>query len=157
VTNREKFIVSMAVAALLYGLYNTFSKPVGQDAPGDNEPDAAVLLAKEALRDKPADSEAITRIIVNAQRSWRNDAFLVAGLDQEGGVPENVQDIPTEAKGIVYSGYLEMAGERIAIINKSEYRVGDHVKIFTVEEITPYAVRLSLHGKDFEINFQEMK
>jgi len=158
VTNREKIIVAMAGAAILYGLFSTFSEPDRNDVPVGSSTSAAVVLGQEVLQDAPADAAAARQVLANAQRPWQNEAFLVAGLDQESDSGlKGAMDVPPDVEGIVYSGYMEMAGEQIAIINNSEYRAGDQVEIFTIKEITPSSIRLSWEGREFGIAFQEVK
>lgn len=156
-TSREKIIVAMAAAALLYGLYTIVSGPEKEE-PVKGSTATAVVMAKEVLRDEPVDMQAIARVLVNAQQSWQNSAFLTVGLD---AVQETVQgepvDIEAEVKRLTYSGYLEMSGERIAIINNREYRSGEMVAGFTLEEITSSQVRLAREQKSFVLGLQELK
>ncbi len=157
-TTREKVIISMAGAALLYGLYTLFSKPEVLDAPPTGSSTAAVVMAKTVLTDKPADATAINQVLVNAQLPWQDNSFLIVGLDHKKETDSStIADIPVETKNISYSGYLEMAGERIAIINNSEYREGETVEGFIIEKITSAQIRLTREKKGYAIAFSDQK
>ncbi len=157
-TTREKVIVTMAAAALLYGLYTTFSEPEVHDLPAGETSAATVVMINAVLTDEPADAQAITQVLANAQLPWQDNSFLIAGLDHRQETDqEKLVDIPAAVKGIVYSGYLEMAGERIAIINNAEYRPGQVVEGFAIEHISPSKIRLSRDRKEYEVALQETK
>lgn len=159
-TTREKIIVAITTTALIFGLYTIFGAPNKQTAvtPLDKKSADAITAAREVLSKDAAESAAATRILANTQHAWQNNAFLAAGLDPERSESiEEMKDTLARVKSIVYSGYLEMNGEQIAILNTSECRVGDQIEDFTVKKITPLYIRLSRYEKDFEIAFREIK
>ena len=157
-TTREKIIVAMAGAALLFGIYNTLSEPDVPELAIKEASASTILTVKNVLKNEPVDTKAINLTLNDAQLPWQEAAFLSAG---EGFVTErdqiSMRDIPAGAMKLVYSGFLEMAGEQIAIINDVEYRVGETVEEFMVEKISPMQIRLSHDNKSFELMIREKK
>lgn len=158
-SSREKFIVGLAAVALLYGLWSLLgSGPETVDEPVGSKSAATIAMVQEVLKDEPGDEKAVARVIANAQMPWLNNAFLLAGFVPEKRVGrDDLDEIQAEAKGIVYSGYLEMGGERIAILNNTEYRAGESVEGFLVHEISPAKISLSRNNQKYEIVLQESK
>lgn len=159
-TTREKIIVAMAGAALLYGTYNTLSEPDVPDVVKKEAVSSTIVTANEVLKNEPVDAEAIYRVLDNAQLPWRDKAFLAAGIGIEFGKDRDqasMREVPAAAQKFIYSGFLEMNGERIAIINDVEYRAGDMVNDFVVDNISPEQIRMSKDGKSFELVIRERK
>jgi len=158
VTNREKIMIAMAGAALLYGIYATISTPKIKDVPASITAPETIPMAEEALIENNTEKKAITRVLANAKLSWKDKVFLSTEFIPEAKAHQGKQfNLPSEINKISYSGYLDMDGKRIAILNNSEYRTNDTIDGFTITEISPDKIHLSRNGHQYNIAIQETK
>jgi len=135
---REKIILAAMCVAVLYGVYALFfesSSSKSKAAPAVSKKqemikiDTLVTTAAVALKGNKT-SAVDAYIIESAQKIWAGDPFY-AGLA--------VEKTDTEAAAFFYTGYIEHEGERLAIINGVDYRVGEELEIpgYTLIGITP--------------------
>jgi hypothetical protein len=149
-TLREKILVGLMMAAVLMGaLILMRGGPDGR--PSDvavhgTQPLTQMLTRLAAQFDKGTSLESSRYTLALAQSPWQETLFLV---DDRLASPE---DRPLNAAGelpanvaLVYSGYIETSGRRVAIINEIEYVVGDQLdqSSYTLRQITPQQVVVS--------------
>jgi hypothetical protein len=132
---REKVIVIIAGIALIYGACHFFlfsgSK---KKIPVHTGKMAKVELSdlKKLTNDisvslgKQIGDKSVTFIIARAEAGWPKDPFLIK---KPVTTEENEKKSGSAAPEItfVYSGYIEMDGERMCIINGMEYKSGEEL------------------------------
>ena len=164
-SKREKIIVGLMIAAILYGGYNFFLAPSSKTVIESPEKKGEVLnqfVTDVAAKLKKKDiSEADKYVIARANDNWTNDPFLKTELALQ---PEPTKDRKEEAAQEVifrYSGYMEMGAQRLAIINGMEYSVDDELEPggYIVKSISAAQVVLGVAGteKTVVIPVQEME
>lgn len=161
--NREKVIVTLAGIALVYGVFQFLPSSSGpKNGPADAQKhldalnklvtDVSLSLAKDA-------PDQVTRFIIStAEADWTKDPFLdrrPAGIQEV----EEKPDQPTTDMTFVYSGYLEMDGKKICIVNGMEYESGEKLTTgeYVVRQIEPQNVILEAEadGQKIVVPFQE--
>jgi hypothetical protein len=130
-TKREKIILSLVAVAVVYGLFALVS---GLPRRG------GAVAGAESARSQTEVSLAETRAAVaegnltdaercvldRAQGAWVATPFIA---DPEATVPSAAPELPPSAvpPRHRYSGYLDVAGRRMAIVDGREYRVGEEM------------------------------
>ena len=151
-STREKIILCLVILAAGYAAYQFLAdtpKRVHVETEEElidlkkltadviEEVDTAVLKKTEAF------------IIGQAVAEWKRDPFLKPGPPVKFR-PENGQaEVLAEELSFTYSGYLEMAGKKLAIINGMEYKTGEMIINgggYIVSSIFPTRVVLELIG-----------
>lgn len=137
---REKIILALALASLLYGAYEFFLHPrvSEQQAPADQvEPLASFInrIAAESSGGRLSPTEIQT--IRQAEQPWP-DRFQAPSL------PPPVFEQPP-----VYSGFITMGKRKLAIIDGREYTVGERLEdsAYMVKEITPDHIVIGGSGR----------
>ena len=141
-TTREKIILGVAAAALIYGGI-TVALPKASNASHRDATNRQVEALRRRVEktQRELQTNALTRaevrVLENAVSDWPASPF------REG--PVVAAGAKTNALAIVYAGYLNMNGKRLAVVNGAEYRVNDLLKSgdFVVESIEPEKVVLS--------------
>lgn len=154
-SKREKIIVVIMVITVLYGVYVFFiaspgkkKKPAAATAPSvvsktvkiraaGGGTDRLVNEIKTVLQeDETLRTEKY--VAVRAEEAWSRDPFSasdmeIASLDKEES------SMRAEEIKLVYSGYVEIGGEAVAIVNGIDYQVGDELESrgYKVTSITP--------------------
>ena len=140
---REKFIVIVAVlAVLVYGGSLLFSgggeKKGGEGAVSKKSQNAAPEAYLAGLRKDIEDSQkkvgeskpkdVAVYVVANADAPFPQDPFYYRIKVEEPEQPEEVvEEAPTPAVELFYTGYIQVGRKRMAIINNLEYEVGDDV------------------------------
>ncbi|MCP3950613.1 MAG: hypothetical protein GY697_00090 [Desulfobacterales bacterium] len=132
-SRREKIIVGLMVAAILYGGYNfLFSGSAGGKKKSYGKPQVAVneFVAGLIKRFREADTtKTDAEIMEKSFAAWQKDPFLVVPKEKDSAeIPEKEPEIIARAVStgaFNYSGYMEMGKSRLAIINGIEYQEGD--------------------------------
>lgn len=144
-TNREKIIVGLAVLAVAYGAVELFLPRVASAPPklAQTNEGLTAFIAKVAEFAKPVAGNAGAAILEKAEAEWRQNPFLK--IQKPPPPPEPVSEKKAQEKGtarLAYSGYLDMGGRRLAIINGLEYEAGDKVEPggLTIKSILPNKV-----------------
>ncbi len=162
-SNREKIILALMAAALLYGAYH-FLGPSQGGSKGEQSANLealnAYVLGVAASMSQLALNEAQKYVIASAAARWSEDPFLrVRPQDKREASPQEAAT-STETLNVTYSGYAEMNGSRIAIINGREYSPGEELEIsgFVVRRIDPAKVELEKvgSGQTISIPLQDM-
>ena len=136
-SKREKIIVGLMVAAILYGGYNfLFSGFVGGKKESYAKPQVAVneFVADLKKRIQGADTTATdTEILSKSYAQWQKDPFLVVkksgGSEEKAAKEFEIIDRGELTGSFNYSGYMEMGKNKLAIINGMEYQEGDQLDI----------------------------
>ena len=139
-TKREKIIVTIMVLVVLWGAYEVFlvSPEEAAETPGDvatvveKTPDGASQFITDIVKKLPP-REKIRRnqlVIEKAGLAWQKDPFIPMEIIRE--------DAPAIAKGdqagdlfipgISYSGFLQVGGRRLAVINGLEYEIDEIIE-----------------------------
>lgn len=150
----------MATAAAFYGVVDYAFKPRGKSASIANRSSSITAtmttVANEIAQD--ATAEAAVATILNAvMTSWDKNPFL------PGSTAETYRKTPDKAAThllinpgkYVYSGYAALGEERIAIINGLDYKTGEKIDGFLVQEISLDTVLLNKDSHTFIIPFKE--
>ena len=150
---REKIILSlMVLSVLLYGFYYFSSnKPAdtGIERPEKKEAQLNRFVSDIAVRLKKQDISRIDKhIIAMAKSEWAGDPFLRVELPLESQPKQELVEAPALNVNFIYSGYVEMDNNRLAVINGMEYVVGEELNTegFIVNSISPAQVVIGIEG-----------
>ena len=142
---REIIIIVITVIFAYYGIFDlvlTSGKKNADESASKAEPfDVAATLSGLHLANPYA--RQVSYVLSKIDAQLRHMPFMknAAGLEDEDIPKETGQSF--DADDFIYTGFAEMASERIAIINGFDYKKGETVKSFLLEEITPNFVILS--------------
>ena len=169
-SKREKIIVLVMALVVFYGVYTLFfsgpKKSVGSATGGRADElnkmitDLAVGLSKEGP------TEVDKYIAATAEGPWEKDPLFKEkiSLSKDGVAVQAASGKKADRAVVVvpdfsftYSGYLEMAGVKIAIINGMEYEIGDDIigGPYILRDINPSKVVIGVkgvEGKEGEIS-----
>ena len=150
---REKIIIIAMIVAILYGVYSIFltsppETPEENDAMGlETLNNFVVGAAQELFSEKSITTDA--HILNQAQAAWNKNPFYVSenSLSAKRAAKSIDQD-PSKKVRLVYTGYIEVAENRLAIINDLEYATGEPLNQpgYYVKLITPKRVVLGVEG-----------
>ena len=143
-TNREKIIVGLAVLALGYGamellLPRAKVAPVAQPQSLEGL-NAFIAKVADATRSGTAEAGAI--VIQKAEAAWKQDPFLDVQKTKPAEPAATRPKEPARPPNLVYNGFIDLGGKRLAIINGQEYETGDKLNPggFTITSILPTRV-----------------
>ena len=96
-------------------------------------------------------------VFSRAEREWTQDPFLDRKAYKswtEIKAPSKEPGAPVPKIEFIYSGYLEIGGKRMAIINGAEYREGEtlDIKGYTLKSVSPTRVVIENHGLKTTLN-----
>ena len=131
-TTREKIIVALMLLAVGYGGYTFFlagpPKGTAIESAGDRELAALNLfITKVADKTKNSLSKEQAYVLQKAQIEWKQDPLLQIEPEMSQEEREKRQPLVLKSK-ILYTGFLQMGGKRLAILNGVEYEVGDRLE-----------------------------
>ncbi len=163
-SRREKIIVGLMFVAIAFGAYLLLGggrpqTPGAAKAPTADASDlagyiAAVNLKIEALDKKGRDLYALAK----AGSAWTHDPFLRSTLPAETRANAKSDATGTETP-MRYTGFIEIAGRRLAVINGLEYGPGERIDAsgHTVKDIGPTHVRLigAAGGAEIRVALEE--
>ncbi len=168
VTPRTIIILCVMGAAILYGASQLFF-PAGKPPEpltglGDTAQLNALIAGLAAMpRENPSSGNAYA--IARAEAPWSRNPFFERKSYREwldAKDPSEVEDaalVALRKEKIVYSGYLDMGEKKIALINGSEYVLGDPLAMegYVLRDISP--AKIVLYHKEskrsFDIPLQE--
>ena len=148
-STREKILVGLMIVSVLLGTMVLFSdgqkETASKGAAGNQTPLTQMLTRLTAQFGNDPFLESNRYALARAQLPWQKNLFpegpetLMATTEATvtaEALPANV--------ALVYSGYIETSRRRVAIINGTEYVMGDQLEdsVYTVEQITPSQVVL---------------
>lgn len=156
---REKIITGLALAAVLYGGYALLTGGSGPENRQGKTGDLAGFVAQVSERTgKNRLSEAELHTILKAAEPWKENPFL-RGRERDFMSAASEDTGPRDGKkegAFVYSGYIEIAGKKIAIINGVEYEAGDKLEEegYVLRKILPTKVVLynGKYEKSYPLN-----
>lgn len=156
-SKREKIIVLVMTVTVLMGGYlylgpgTTGSQSRVETLPGASAGDFVQKVIQQFKNDATLARDLFT--IRSAEREWGEDPFLKSGASLSDTVRKTVQDkAPAGVVAqldLVYTGYIEVGAQRLAIINDMEYSSGDAIDDLGhyVRRIRPYQVEIGkLHA-----------
>jgi hypothetical protein len=152
---REKIIILLMIVAILFGAYNFFLSAPPEPTEDDSGMSIEALnsfvvgAARDLFGDKTSDSDAY--ILDQAQTAWRTNPFYLSGQNLSAQrAARKVEEDPRRAVRLAYTGYIEVAHKRLAIINDLEYETGESLSQpgYFVKSITPKRVVLGVEGEN---------
>lgn len=148
-STREKIILCFVILAAGYAAYS-FLADTPKRIHVETEEELIDLKKLTADVIKEVDKAVLTKtevfIIAQTGAEWKRDPFLKPGPPVKFR-PENGQS--AKELSFIYSGYLEMADKKLAIINGIEYKAGEMLINgggYIVGSISPTRVVLELTG-----------
>lgn len=157
---REKIIVILAILAAVYGVVDfTLSRQPKKGGGSQAQPEGLSIaeIAGQLSTLSSAESQKIARLAASINDPWQEQVFVLRGADfgspKETDEPSgpDVGHLKDQASQLVYSGFLAMGADRIAIINGMDYRVGEQINGFTITKISQEAVQVSQQTAFFDI------
>lgn len=133
-TTREKIIVGLMLLVVVFGAYELFLAPKPGAVPLQKAPEGleslnAFITKVAAANQKGGLSETDAYIIKLAEADWKQDPMLDI---PKKSVPRPVEPVkkvePALKLDLVYTGYMDMGGKSLAIINGMEYETGDTIE-----------------------------
>ena len=129
-SKREKIILAVMAAAILYGV---FSFTLGKSERGAADPQAAMkelndFVVEVAAELNRKDSKTWDYVLTRAAAGWRNDPFRMLSQTVQKETLE-VKNIPTPGDApLAYTGFIIAGDRKLAIINGIEYETGDVIE-----------------------------
>ncbi|MCF8109862.1 MAG: hypothetical protein K9J85_00080 [Desulfobacteraceae bacterium] len=127
---REKILITLMIIAVLYGAFEVL-RPEGNGTERQS-PEANIRSAREiakqiSMQIKQAElTPAQIHILRLAAQKWESDPFY--RLPEKSVRIESAGTGSKGAKGLKYTGYLEVGNIKMAIINGIEYRAGERLE-----------------------------
>ena len=154
-TTREKIIVGIMILAVVYGVYTIFFAAPREEfafkSGGDKELDALnTFVNKVAEKTKSSLSKEKAYILQKAQADWKQDP-LIQLLPKKTKEAEQAQPLVLDSK-MLYTGFLQMGDKRLAIINGTEYEIGDRLETdgLIIRNIQPNHVVIASPDKKYK-------
>ncbi len=157
---REKIIVSMVIIAAIYGAVDfTLNSQKKELADLAVQPDSQAIaeLAAQLGPLSSADNQKIARLAASINEPWPEEVFVLRQTDFgndkqiEKTKGPDINNLRNQADQLIYSGFLSMGTDRIAIINGMDYRIGEQINGFTITKINPESIQVSLQEAFFDI------
>ncbi len=156
----EKIILSLVVIAALYGVID-FSmtrqkKTAVKPPPQTNSQGTAKLSVQVSALSSEAERK-IDRLAAVINEPWSESIFVLRQVDfgnkKEVAEPKDTafNDLQVKANQLLYSGFLAMGADLIAIINGMDYRIGEQVNGFTITKISQEAIQVSQNDATFNV------
>ncbi len=149
---REKIIFCLVILAAGYAAYN-FLVDTPKRVHIETEEELTDLKKLTADVIEEVNKAVLTKtealIIERAEAEWKRDPFLKPGLPLKFKPESDQAEVSAEEVSFTYSGYLEMADKKLAVINGIEYKAGEMIVNgggYIVGSISPTRVVLELIG-----------
>ena len=136
--------------AILYGVYFLFIEPkleTTEEYKGKQSPELVSFMSDIlANLDREAPTELYTAIIYSAENNWSSDPFYDMKSYGELTMSKTQvdKDYVVREADFIYSGYLNVHGSKIAIVNDIECAAGDKLELekglFILKDIHPNKV-----------------
>ncbi|WP_319409866.1 hypothetical protein [uncultured Desulfosarcina sp.] len=132
---REKIIVSVMAAAVLLGGYLYVGPVTTGSRPGvEKQSDGPAFDFAQKVIQQLKEDTSLTRdlfTIRSAERKWEKDPFLkndtLLSDSPKHENPDNATVSTDTESDWVYTGFIEVGAQRLAIINGMEYTSGDAI------------------------------
>lgn len=157
---REKIILILVFIAAVYGIIDfTMASQKKKAASLLNKKDnqSVVDLTAQLSALTSADDKTYDRLAAAMTEPWPEQLFVPGQtyFGAEKKVDEKVEaavgSLRAKAEQLVYSGFLAMGDERLAIIDGMDYRIGDVIDGFTITKISQNTVQVSQQDTLFDI------
>ncbi|MFW5975637.1 MAG: hypothetical protein ACOCP6_02630 [Desulfosalsimonas sp.] len=129
-SRREKIIVGLMIAAILYGAFELLVP--AREQKESQSPEAELQSAEQVAEDisgEMQDSElgpGELHVLKLAGSKWERDPFYRLPENPGSGTGKAADN--DGAEGLSYTGYLDVGGNKMAIINGVEYRPGQQIE-----------------------------
>lgn len=130
-SKREKVILVLMSIVVVFGVYNfLFSSPTKKTTsnPLGGTADINTFIADVGKSLQGDHSEANTYILKKAREEWTRDPFWNIERPKEREVVFERITAPKAQAEHIYSGYLKMGEQKLAIIDGVEYEPGDELR-----------------------------
>jgi hypothetical protein len=131
---REKIIVAIMAATVLLGGYLYLGPvPTGSRVEPEKQSDGPALeFAQKVIQKLKADKSLSKELftIRSAERKWERDPFIKSDDLLSDTQQLEANDDPATAgsqPNLAYTGFLEVGSQRLAIINGTEYALGEAI------------------------------
>lgn len=157
---REKIIVGAAILAGIYGAVDfTLSRQHKKTAELPTQSDSQTIaeIARQLGPLTSTESQKIARLAAAINEPWPAQVFVNRrtdfGNENKGEATKGPGNdrLRGQAEQLIYSGFLAMGSDRIAIINDMDYRIGEQVNGFTITKISPESIQVSQQDVFFDI------
>ncbi len=123
---REKILVALMAAAIVYGAFELFLAPGSGRQHSGHRPDAEVPSELAGSINSQIDTAGLSpdqeRILELAVRPWENNPFYKQPQEKKKNPAAEGE---TKQQPVYrYLGYLDIGGQKMAIINGLEYKTG---------------------------------
>lgn len=151
-STREKIILCLVILAAGYAAYNFLADtPKRIHVETEEELTDLKKLTADVIKevDKAVLTETEAFIIAQTGAEWKRDPFLKPGPPVKFRPESGQAGVSAEELSFTYSGYLEMADKKLAVINGIEYKAGEMLINgggYIVSSIFPTRVALELTG-----------
>ena len=134
-SNREKIIVLLMVAAIGYAAYALFISPASKTrvaAPRQSLEEFQTLaktVSETVAKDDPA-AATTAYAVIRAGETWPGDPFLSSAIPVDFGMaeaPPSGPQISALDTGLNFTGYVKVGSTYMAVINGREYEIGETV------------------------------
>lgn len=159
---REKIIASLAIIAAIYGavditLSSQKKKATALQTQSDSQ--TIVEIASQLSPLASSENQKIASLAAAINEPWPEQVFVRRkpdfGNDKKIEIEEpkgpDLSNLREQAEQLIYSGFLAMGSDRIAIINDMDYRIGEQVSGFTITKISQESVQVSQQDALFDI------
>ena len=156
-SKREKIIIVLMLVAVIYGGLSYVLGSKSKNGPANPE------KRKESLNKLVTNvAQNITEnnlykldnyVVSRASEAWQDDPFqmpeVVVEAEKKSDEEEEQKDVSWQQVKLVYSGYLKIGDMILAIINGTEYGIGEPLDIpgFSVKNIAPHQVVVEVEGQ----------
>jgi len=162
VAKREKIILIITVIVAIYGALDflVFSKKsVDAGAAVQNKSAQLSAEASQLAIQTKIKNNKIQQLVKQINTPWPGEAFFsgpVASLQGQQQINSQEAEVSANFRPgmFVYSGFLKMGDDTMAIINGSDYKKGDNINGFTLTTIGPKQIKLVMKGVPFEIKIK---
>ena len=120
------------VLSVIYGVYTIFfaAPREGEMLASSSDKELEALnsfITKVADKTKNTLTKEEAYILQKAQEEWKQDPLIQIKPQISQAEKEARQPLVLDTK-LLYTGYLQMGGKRLAIINNLEYEIGDKLE-----------------------------
>lgn len=151
---REKIIVAIAIAAAIYGALDflVFSKMNDSPELSASSADAEILTSiTTQLSGQSFDSKVLDNIR-RIKTPWPEKVFFNKSAETLFEYEDKkviLEQLNPEQ--FSYTGYLEMGNNKIAIINGTDYTLGESINGATITGISQEKIEISIEGERLEV------
>lgn len=160
---REKIIVVATLIASLYGAVDfLFLSKKAADLP-PSSPNNQELLSNVAVKltnQTHRENDKVQQLVKQINTPWPQKVFRETSSVTKKEKPAddiNLKKIEAQFSPamFVYSGFLAMGSNKMAIINGTDYKLGDKVNGFTLVEISPKYIKVAMKKIPFQVEIKQ--